>query len=401
MACPAVTSGDRFLVEMLNHLDCQAQSLGSLGYASLAEPGSPGAFALAGLLTLFVAIFAYRLLFGPDPGVRDVVGAVLKIGIVLTLAASWPAYRILAYDTVLKGPAEIAASLASPQLPDTGSGFAERLQAIDTGLASLVVAGTGRQTGSLELEESRAGTFEGVALVDEQALGWARTAYLATTIGSLAVVRIVAGILLALAPLFAGLLLFAFTTGLFAGWLRGLVLAALGSVGLTVMLSIQAAVMEPWLAEVLQRRALGYATPSAPTEILALTLAFAVGAAGILFILAKVAFQNSWSLIPLLQAVKGQTADAGVDRESHLESRTLVHARPRAHLISESVTQMVERERSGGMPRLGYERLGSRSMDERSSSASASRLYRPEPLGSTYRRSARRVTSSQARRDGA
>ena len=32
MACPSVTTGDQFLAQTLDHLDCQAQTLGSFGF---------------------------------------------------------------------------------------------------------------------------------------------------------------------------------------------------------------------------------------------------------------------------------------------------------------------------------------------------------------------------------
>src|SRR5687767_5935772 len=101
MSCPAVLTGGEFLVQALAHLDCQAQTLGSFGFQSLAQVGSPAGLVLTALLTLFVAIYGIRLLFGPGNGgsdeARDLVNAVLKIGIVLTLAVSWPAWRTLAY----------------------------------------------------------------------------------------------------------------------------------------------------------------------------------------------------------------------------------------------------------------------------------------------------------------
>ena len=86
MACPSVTTGSRFLVETLSHLDCQAQTIGSFGFQALAAPGSPASLALAGLLTLFIALFGIRMLFGSGVEPRDAVTAVLKVAIVLTLA---------------------------------------------------------------------------------------------------------------------------------------------------------------------------------------------------------------------------------------------------------------------------------------------------------------------------
>ena len=101
MACPAIITGDQFLLRVIGHIDCQAQVLGSYGYQALGQPGSPASTLMAGLLTLFVALFGIRLLFGPPPGARDTVFDVIKIGLVLTLAFSWPAFRTVIHDVVL------------------------------------------------------------------------------------------------------------------------------------------------------------------------------------------------------------------------------------------------------------------------------------------------------------
>lgn len=108
MACEAITTGNAFLSSALAHIDCQAQTIGSFGFSALSEPGSPVSQILTALLVIFVAIFGLRLLLGYSTGPRDVVTAVLKVGIVLALATSWPAYRTLVYGTVLHGPAELA-----------------------------------------------------------------------------------------------------------------------------------------------------------------------------------------------------------------------------------------------------------------------------------------------------
>src|SRR5690606_31232232 len=337
----------------LSHIDCQAQTLGSFGFQTLAQPGSPAQTVLTALLALFVALYGIRLLFGSANEPRELVGAALKIGIVLTLAVSWPAWRILVYDTVLHGPAEVAATIMPNTLPQPQQGFAERLQSIDSGLAALAASGTGRQTGEIIDEGSLSG-FRPIALEDEAGLGWSRPLFLASTIGSLGALRITGGLLLALAPLMAGLLLFEFSRGLFAGWLRGLVLVALGSLGLTVLLSVQVAVMEPWIADVLSRRGLGYATPTAPTEMLALVAAFAVAAAGLLFLLTKVAFQNPW---PLLRPSSSRSLPIGGTQQ--LSQSPTAHAasipvHSRALAISESVTSLVRREeaQSAGIDRV-------------------------------------------------
>ncbi|HEY6817404.1 MAG TPA: type IV secretion system protein [Croceibacterium sp.] len=381
----------------LAHLDCQAQTLGSFGFQSLAASGSIGGIVLSALLALFIALYAIRLLFGPGDEPRDVMNAVLKVGIVLTMAVSWPAWRTVAYDTVLYGPAEVATAIMPSTLPDPRNEFAQRLQAIDSGIAVLTEAGTGRDTGQLASDDPGS-TFRSVALEDETGLGWARSVYLASTIGSLAALRIAGGLLLALAPLFAGLLLFDLTRGIFVGWLRGLVLVALGSLGLTVLLSVQLALTQPWLADVLNRRSLGYATPSAPTELLALVAAFALATAGMVYLLGKVAFQQAMATgrPTLAKIVTDRGLAENVSRASGGPAKLPVHSRALA--VSESVQALIRRENR-------YETIDrARLIGGLAGPASAhGHSGRPAPpveaLGGGYRRTTQRDARSKRARD--
>lgn len=398
MACPAISTGTEFLVRTLAHLDCQAQTLGSFGFQSLADPASPASAVLTGLLTLFIAIFGIRLLFGPGAEARDVVGAVLKIGIVLTLAVSWPAWRTVAYDTVLYGPSEVAASIMPSTMPAPQAELPRRLQGIDTGIAAITFAGTGRLT-SETFGAADARAFQSVALGDSTGFGMSRPLFLASTIGSLGLLRIAGGLLLALAPLFAGLLLFEMTRGLFAGWLRGLAFVAVGSLGMTLLLSVQVAVMEPWLVDVLNRRNLGVVTPMAPTEALALVIAFSIATAGLLFLLAKVTFQNAW---PLPQALLARLQAAAPVRESvawrQLETAQ-IPVQSRALATSESVAATIRRERgqAGGIdPIRRIETIG---RNETAQGPAAPGAAVAQPLGSAYRRNARREGGSHRSRD--
>ena len=396
MACPPVATGSEFLVRTLAHLDCQAQTIGSFGFQSLAERGSLAGAMLSALLALFIALYAIRLLFGPGNEPRDLIGAVLKVGIVLTIAISWPAWRTVAYDTVLYGPAEVAAAITPATLPNPRADFSQRLQDIDTGIAMLTVAGTGTETDRLA-DGSLGNSFASVALDNGMALGWARSLYLATTIGSLATLRIAGGLLLALAPLFAGLLLFDLTRGIFSGWLRGLALVALGSLGLTVLLSVQIAVTEPWLADVLERRSLRIATPTAGTEILALVMAFTIAIAGLMYLLGKVTFQQVMATgRPVLAriATESRRAEPAIALQGE-PARIPVHSR--AVAVSESVEASVRRESSRetiDRARVigGFATPGAQGSAGRPGGSG-------EPLGSGYRRSASRSARSQRSRD--
>jgi len=401
MACPVVTTGQGFLVETLSHLDCQAQAIGSYGFQSLANPASPAASLMSALLAVFVALFGIRLLFGERVGASDALGAVIKIGIVLTLALSWPAWRILAYDTVLHGPAEIAASIGGETLPDLGGGLANSLQRIDDRMIALTQLGAGRQTGALEVPGEQRGSFQGIALQDEAGFGYGRTVFLGATIGSLALLRIAAALLLAIAPLVAGLLLFDQTRGIFAGWLRGLFLTALGSLGVSLLLGVQVAVMEPWLADAINRRNLGYATPGAPTELFALSLGFAIAGFALIALLARVAFQNSW---PSLSSLLPGRREVERENERQVPLRTENRERQghsRAHAVSEGVMAIMQRERGAGDQGDNRRTINMPPAARGAEQTGSSGAYgRQAPLGSSYRRTTtRRITGSRERRD--
>ena len=299
MACPAIITGDSFLLRTLAHIDCQAQVIGSYGYLALGQPGSTASVLMTSLLTLFIALFGIRLLFGPPPGARDLVFDVLKIGIVLTLAFSWPAFRTVIYDVTLKGPAEIATVISGASGNERQSeALAARLQRADNAIVRLTEVGAGRNLGALINSEAPGGTFESAALADDTAFGSARLLFLAGTIGTLALLRIAAGLLLALTPLVAGLWFFPWTRGLVAGWIRGLVLTMAGSVGTAIVLSVELAIIEPWLADALKVRSLGYAIPAAPTELFAIMLAFAMVQLMMIWLLARVVFTRGWLTLP-------------------------------------------------------------------------------------------------------
>ena len=65
--------------------------------------------------------------------------------------------------------------------------------------------------------------FRAAALEDDTSFGTARVLYLGSVIGTLGILRIGAGLLLAVTPLVAGLFFFSQTRGIFAGWIKGLI----------------------------------------------------------------------------------------------------------------------------------------------------------------------------------
>lgn len=401
MACDAVQTGQRFVAQTVAHIDCQAQAIGAYGYGALADPNSAVSIALMGLMTIFVAIFGFRLLLGEHMGPRDLIGDALKVGIVLTLATSWPAWRTLGYDLVMKGPEELAAVVGgASDLPGSKADLVARLQSADDGIVMLTVFGTGRNTGGTNRSDTIGDSFRGIALADQEGLADGRIAYLSGILAPLAILRLGAGLMLALAPLMAGLLLFAGTRDLFFGWLRGLGALALGGLTLTVMLSVELAILEPWIRDALALREARVLTPSAPTELAVITWAFMLAIFAMLFLVAKIFFFGGLRMPQFLQrlAPAGREGARGADAPLVEQRR---EAPSRAFVVAEAVAQNLRREERTADYSRTIERLGAARGSAQASATTGGQTH--EPLGSSYRtsesRSFRRTSAANANRD--
>jgi type IV secretion system protein VirB6 len=402
IVCAPAPAGAAFVRRMLDFVDCQAQAIGAGGYQALAAPGSTVSIMLTGLLTLFVALLGYRMLFGHTPTVRDGVLALVKIGIVLALATSWTAYRTLIYDVALRGPAELAANVGRPAaLPGAGGALVDHLAVADRAFEQLAAAQTlpllaqaPRPPGTVAPE-----MFPGF---NNFALGAARTTYLVGALGALALVRLIAGLLLALGPLFIAFLLFDGTRGLFEGWVRVLAGAALGALGTAIVLGVELALLEPWLADLLVRRYSGLPITGAPAELLAATLLFGLALLGTLIASARVALgfrmASAWRApAQIVAALRGDQAQlAGIRREGHAIP---AEGRSRAATVVDAVNASRRREAAAVAP-------------EAVELAESSRRIRPAgrphdipvsapaPLGQSFRRrTTSRVSARAGRRD--
>lgn len=290
-SCPRLSTGDAFLSTLLRHIDCQAQEIGTGGYQALADPASPTIQIVTALLTIFIALFGLVMMMGRTPTVRDGVMATVRIGMVLTLAMSWPAYKTVVYNVVVEGPAQLSAAVSRPAgLPGAQGDLIQRLQTADAAMVLLTNYGTGRDELATLPPARPNEPPQRTPIADNPALGWARVLFLSGAVAAFAAVRVTAGLLLALAPLFAGLLLFDVARGVFVGWVRALVFTLLASVAVTLLFGVQLAILEPWLAQVLQMRQANALTPSAPIELLVMSLGFFLALGGALAILLRLAF---------------------------------------------------------------------------------------------------------------
>lgn len=288
--CPSLASGDAFLGSLLGHVDCQARTMGDLGYRALADPSSPVSIALTGLLVLFVALLGLRMALGATPSRRDALAAVIRIGVVLVLAGSWSAWRTVIYDVVIEAPTELAGIISRANgLPGADGDLIARLQNVDSAIIRLTDLGTGRDPGAALLSASGEPPRR-YPIADDPAFGWARVVFLAAVISAFATVRLSAGLLLALTPVFAAFLLLSPTRSLATGWARALAFCVFGSLASSVLFGVHLALMEPWLAQVLQSRLAGGLAGAAPVELLVLSVAFAMTVFASLGIILRLCF---------------------------------------------------------------------------------------------------------------
>jgi type IV secretion system protein VirB6 len=397
MSCVPPPTGPTFLGSTLANLDCQAQSIGEAGYQALASPGSPLSIALTALLAIFVATIGLRFLSGRPLGVDEWISAALKVGFVLVLAASWPAYKTIVYDVVLKAPAELFGSIGKASaLPGSEGGLTARLQGVDNGITALVVAGSG----NLDIASRRPAGAVVMPVSDDTALGYGKTLFVSSIIGSFGTVRLAGALFLALAPLFAGFLLFEATRFLFFGWLRSLIAVAIGSLGLAIVLGVELAIIEPWLSQVLALRAAKVATLSAPFELLAMTLAFSLAMLGVFAFALRIAFASA--AITKIQAVIERSAgssqnETAIWRSTSPESSDTVGERTRAQMIAQSLRHTFNRDAQGMMGASAASGAPNRT-PETSPARGAVEPAPHIPLGRSYQGVSRRVTNQSLKR---
>ncbi|MGK6321309.1 type IV secretion system protein [Sphingomonas sp. DT-204] len=384
---------------MLAFLDCQARTLGSTGYQAMAAPGSSVSLVLAAALTIFLAIIGYRMLFGETPTPREGVLAFVKMGVVLTLATSWPAYQTFVYDVTMNSPAELAAEIGGAASLVDSEGLAARLDASDEGLRALAIYGVGLPPPSSEQRSLRRepGLFIGF---DTFALGASRTIFLASAIGAFALVRLASGFLLALGPLFIAFLLFDGTRGLFEGWLRGLVGLALAGVATTLTLSVELALLEPWLRELLAERASEQDILGVPVQLLTVTLVFGVLLAAMIGVAIRVTAALRLPM-PRLQAGEAPrgTAQTPAREIAAVQGGSLQpnEARSRAAATADAILAVQRREEGEAAisrPAAVAAALGTRHQTATSTDIGST----PTRLGQTFNRRVRTRTSASATR---
>jgi type IV secretion system protein VirB6 len=400
MTCPTPPTGAGFLATTLEHLDCQAITIGDAGYQALSNSESPLSLVLTAMLSIFVAIVGIRFLVGRAFALSDLIFAALKVGVVLALVSSWPAYRTVVYDVILKAPVEVSTLIGrASSLPGSDGGLVNRLQAVDTGIMTLVAFGSGRTDNNAQKNEDEIAP----PLSDFTALGWGKTLFVSMIIGSFGLLRLAGGLFLALAPLFAGFLLFETTRFLFFGWLRTLIAVALGSIGLVIVLGVELAILEPWLSQVLTQRASNIATLSAPFELLSISIAFSVIIFGVFLFAIRLSFTSDviTKVQNLVETITHYLSPAISSSKEKMSFETEKLAEPsRAQTVAQSMQQTLYREGQGADGHASNAMTILQNRDPVMLNAPPKQdSDLNTPLGQTYKSLSRRINNAGLRRN--
>ncbi len=250
---------------LLADTDCQAFGLVERGYAALAQPGGAVSAALTGLMIVAVALFGYRLLLGRGALLSDAVGLAVRIGVVLLIATSWESWQTLAYETLARAPSRIAGEMLS------GVAARDPLAGIQVALNKLEAAGVGYRTRAGIASPLVGGPASAAAVLNISAL-----ILTVATVGLLVAARVVLALLLAIAPVMAGFILFEATRNMAAGWITAMVTAALVPLFVLTLAAVELAVLIPLVNRLLAEQAAGVFENASVTPIGLVVLVFAI-----------------------------------------------------------------------------------------------------------------------------
>jgi type IV secretion system protein VirB6 len=336
-ACPTTVFDVGIVRDILGSVDCNVQLYSAAGYHALAGPGSPLPAAMTALLTIYVALLGYRMLFAVE-GVRLAQAPLiaLKIGVILALTLNWSVFQTLVFNLGAQAPLEIGRVISRPMAMGGPSLASDPVQGIQTAYDELNadaadLAKKAAQEGPQGLQGAMAQPVaapSGNEAATATDLRRAAGALLASTAGVLGMAFIATGVLTAVGPVFIALLLFEATGGFFTGWVRALVAAILIPMVCWVTTSVLLVVLAPRIETLAQQRA-GHAInldTAAAASAIVLIFAAAQGALVIAGLLIAGGFRLGRRAAPA-----PASATAVRDTQTMLE---VVEARSRAEVLA-------------------------------------------------------------------
>jgi type IV secretion system protein VirB6 len=240
--CPALPEKG-MVGSVIDTVDCHIRELVHHSYSQLVGPDTWFASALTGALTIYIALIGYQLLFGRG-GMRvtelPVVG--LKIGLILAFLTSWAAYQTVIFNLLFDGPAEIMKTMLAP-LAAQGSGFDGDVMG---GVQKTFEDMSGAAGVYGGMAGANANLLQGGPMLGSGLLWFGGMALLLVTLGLIIAAKIVLAFLLAVGPIFIGMLLFDATRGLFEGWIRATISFAIMPLAVNVFGAVMVMILAPF-----------------------------------------------------------------------------------------------------------------------------------------------------------
>jgi len=327
-ACSAIDPHSGLISGVIDAVDCHTRVFAEAGYDQLTAPSSPFQVWLTALLVIYVAVLGYQMLLGAG-GARlsDLPMTALKIGVVLALTANWSVFQTLVFDLAARAPIELA-RLATAHAGGTlaAGGPLRGLQYTYDQLTQ--AASALGKTANLQGAAPNTGGAAGAA----EALWRASEALFLTSAGLFSAAIVAVGVLTAVGPVFIALFLFDATRGLFVGWLRALMAAAIAPLAGWMAASLMLVVVQPDVLELASERRAGHIDVDTAVTTAAVIFVFAVVQMGLLAAGALIAF--SFRLGPA-RVARTQTAQAP-EREPAAITATVSRAENLANFLRRS-----------------------------------------------------------------
>lgn len=200
----------------LQYIDCNSERIIEYAFSRFFGPGGALGWALTIILTIYVALIAFRLLSGRGR-LSALPPRILGLGLILTFATSWIGYQSFVLNIALGAPEELAKTLLNTK------GSATYLFSRQLDVMFQAIAQTALQSRPAGIPADAA---TGVMSAEGDLLWLGALMLLLGTVGVLIVARMGLALMLALGPIFIILALFPGTRGLFVGWARTVVMLA-------------------------------------------------------------------------------------------------------------------------------------------------------------------------------
>ena len=324
IACPSLDNLSDIGALMVS-VDCQSAAYVASAYDGLFGAGGGFAQALAGVMTIYVAFYGYRLIIGAGSATApDLVRRLAMIGVILALSSNWPAYQTLFVDTVTGGAEEIASMMSSAttgRAASSSSIAAEIDVAVDemTRLAAEWSRSTPAAAAAAAPENPVAVARPvGPAGVSAVNMLWLSAILLGVgSAGVIVITKITLAFLLALGPLFLTLALFQASRGLFEGWLRTIVAGALVLVFTILATGGALSVVAPIINTIARDQAAGVNDVGAVFTLLIACIVFAMLIRQLLTTTARL---TAALRLPFLTERPAASADSGIPAERRTDA---------------------------------------------------------------------------------